>query len=552
MSILSKTILGIDLHDYSVELIEIQQKGNENHLSAYNRVLVPIEVIKNGEIKKTEELKNIIIKLLKTANPHEIETKSTALIFPPSKVLTHIFSFPVNLSEKEIRKSIEYEAETIIPFSINDVYWDFTIIKKENPSEKHASQYIFFACINKKIADKYTSILEEIGLNPILAGINAETLQYATWKQTQDGLVSLIIDVEALSVNYLVVENQKIKKYFSSNEGGKKLIGDLSKNLQSPEDIIFAKKEQKDLSKIPNLDDITAFIERNYKRANAIIEELKEKEKDLKIKNIILTGEFLSMPRSYELAKKHFPDYTLLIGDPKINLEIEQEKFIPMEKLSKEAIPYSTHFANAIGIALRAANGHNEGEGINLLPGRLKKSITNKKKMLIIAIGAIIMTGISLFLATYIFFKHQSLSYERMKLEIEKSSIENTIYGTRYQDIRADMTALNEEINELSDIDKALFSVPTTIDDILELIPDGIEIKSLNFVDEDLLVSITGIANSRDQILEVQNNFENAEFIDEVIAPISNFDEESQISFLIQIKLNFIKLTKYDPSGGTK
>ncbi len=542
MSLFKKRILGIDIHDYSAELIEIEQRGSSMYLKAYNRVLLPTDVIKNGEIKKADELKEILKKLIVGANPKAIETKNVAMIFPPSKVLTHIFSFPLDLSEKEIRKSIEYEAETIIPFLINDVYWDFMIIDQEDKTKKHASQYAFFACINKKEADTYISVLEEVGLNPVVSGINAETLKYAMWAQIEENETSLIIDIEALSVNYLILENQKIKHFFSSNEGGKKLLGQLSDKLQSPEELLLAKKEEK---KFTNIEEIKDFIERNYKRANGIIDEINEKSGKIKVQNIILTGEFLNLPNFFELAKEHFPNQKILIGDPKLNLKIEQDRFVPMEKRSAEAIPYSSHFTNAIGIAIRGVDGISEMNEINLLPGRLKESITNKKKVLIVAIAAIMMASIALFLATYQFFQHQDLKYERMRLEIEKSAIEKMIYGVRYQGIRDEILVLNNEINELTVIDKGLFSLPNTLQDVLDLIPKGIELKVLDFKDEGLSISIAGIAKTRNQLLEIQNNFENAEFIEEVFAPISNFDEELQISFLIQIKLNFIKLAKY-------
>ncbi len=546
MSLFTKRILGIDIHDYSVELVEIRQKGKEMYLEAYNRALLETDVVKNGEIKKPEELKKVLIELIKNANPKAVETRNTAVIFPSSKVLTHIFTFPANLDENEIKKSIAYEAETIIPFSINDVYWDFMVIEKEDVSKKHASQYVFFACVNKQIADEYTAVLESIGLNPLLSGINAEALKYAMWEQMNKDETNLILDIETLSVNYLVVKNQKIQYFFSSNEGGKKLLSKLSKELQSPEKIILNKKEQREFKSMSNTDELKKFIGKNYKRGKAIIEELAEKATSIKVQNIILTGEFLNLPGFYEVAKTYFPDQKILIGDPKTNLKIEQGKFIPMETRSKSEIPYSTHFANAIGIALRAVNGKDESGGINLLPGRLKESITNKKKSLIIAAAVILMTGISLFTATFLFFMHQNLMYDRLKLEIEKSTIENMIYGTRYQQIHEEITALNKEINELNDINNTLFSMPITLEEILKLVPEGVEVKSMDFIDEELTVSITGIAKTRAKLLEIQGNFENAEFIEEVIAPISNFDEELQISFVIKIKLNFIKLAKYD------
>ena len=69
-------------------------------------------------------------------------------------------------------------------------------------------------------------------------------------------------------------------------------------------------------------------------------------------------------------------------------------------------------------------------------------------------------------MSTFMFFKHQTLYYDRVELEIEKAAIEQTIYGTRYQEIRDEINELNKEINELNTIDISLFSVNDTFNDI--------------------------------------------------------------------------------------
>lgn len=552
MSIFQKRILGLDIHDYSAELVEVKQKGNQIYLESYNRILLPPQVIKNGEIKKPEELKTILKNLLNTSNPFPAECKNIAVIFPPSKVLTHIFTFPANLNEGEIRKSIPYEIETVIPFSINDVYWDFLILEKEEFSKPHASQYVFFACINKRLADDYADILTEAELSPYLFGINAESLKFAMIRPQNLNETNLIIDVGALSVNYLIIKDQIIKYYFSSNEGGKKLLSQISKEIQTPESLIIEKKEQNKLKSMPKIKAIEKFIYDNYSKAKTMIEEKINQKVIQKIDNIILTGEFLNLPDFYEMAKIHFSNTNVFIGDPKMNLYIDQQKFIPLTADNNVAMPYSTHFTNAIGIALRGIKNGNRSDCINLLPQELKESFSTKRNELGITIVAIFMAAISLFLATFLFFKYQDLAFKRLNLEIQKSSIEKMIYGTRYQQIRDEILTFNKEIEELSAIDSELFSFPLLLEEINTLIPEGIAIKSINFNDEDLSLSLTGIANTRDKLLKIQGNLKNAEFIEEIISPISNFDEKSQIPFLIQIKLDFAKLKKYGSSATAK
>lgn len=547
MGILHKKVLGIDFHDYSAELVEIKQVGNKAFLESYSRALVPTNVIKNGDIKDPEALKEIIKKLLLNANPNPIETKNAAIIFPPNKVLTHIFTFPAALNEDELKKSIPFQAETVIPFSINDVYWDFMVLNKDSSKEKHASQEVFFAAIQKTTADQYLEVLEAIDLNPFLFGINAESLQYGIIRQTDPKETTLVIDVESLSVNYLILKNYKIQYFFSSNEGGKKLFSKIAQEYQVPEETIVEKKEHNKFKTIPHLNVIEDFIETNYKRAEDVIQDQLSKKVIQQVDKIVLTGEFLNLPNFYEVAKIKFPNQNVVIGDSKLNLFINQDKFTPMTAGEDAAIPYSTHFTNAVGIGLKAIH-EGADTGINLLPDKLKESFSNKRHAILVAVAAIGMTAISLFTATFIFFKQQELTYKRIQLETEKSAIEYTLYGTRYQEIRDQIATFNKEIEELSAIDNSLFSLPNTLSQIEALIPAGIEVKSIDYNDEELAFSITGVAKTRDDILAMQSSFQNEEFIEEVIAPISNFDQKSETSFIIKAKLDFNKLAQYGSS----
>ncbi len=551
MKIFPKIILGIDFHDYAAEIVEIKQKGENVYMESFGREELKPDVIRNGEIKDPVALKKALVDVIKNANPKSIEGRDAAVLFPSSKVLTHIFTFPATLSEEDIRKSIPYEFEKVIPYSINDIYWDFSILSTQSKKEKHASQYVLFSCITKDVADRYAQILEEVGFNPLLFGIHPETLHYSLRRQLEPGKTTLIIDVESLSVNYLLVENGIIRYFFSIDQGGRKLMENMASSLQVPESSVVEKKEKGNLGNLPNIPSIGEFVNNNYKRATALINEQIAKKVVTKVDNILLTGEFLNLPQFFETAKKYFPNQKVSLGDPKLELIIKQEKFKPVEQNNETVIPYSIYFTNAIGIALRGLiNG--SGNGINLLPDRLKQSFKNRKNSFIISGIAVAMTAISLIIGTGFFFNYQNLYYDRLHLEAQKSAIEKILYGTRYQQIREEINTFNNEITALSKIDQGLFSLPNLLEEVKALIPRGVEISSIDFNDEDLVLGITGIADDRDILLKTQKNLENTLFASEVIAPRSNFDEKSKISFLLQIKLEFNQLPKYGTSGNSQ
>lgn len=542
MNFLGKNIVGINFNDYAAQVVELKVSGEKIYLQAYNRKLLPLDLVKNGEILNQDGLKNFLNGLFQEANPRAIEAKELAVVFPSSKVFTHIFKFPVSLKKEEINQTLINEAETVIPFSLQEVYFDFTILESEDPLIKGASHIVLFAAISKGIADKYMELFQSMGLTPSLFGIGVESLKYGLIKQLETGKNNILIDVNTLHVNYLLMQDGVIKHFLSSNKGGKYLITSLTKEFQIPEKTLIQQKEKNNWDK-KLLPKINNFIESNYKLAKTVVEEFDKKASLKNIDNIYLTGEFLNLPDFYTLAQKHFPKNNIVIGDPRKYLDIDVAKFKPLQE-SADASYYSTYFINAVGIGLRQLLAKSD-EGINLLPDSLKKNLHNKRKTLFIAIGSVLASIFALFIASFIFFTYQNLSYARLNLEIQKSAVDQILYGVRYQEIRNEIVRFNQEVAELTEIENSLFSLPVMLENITKLIPAGISLTGMQFHDENLTLSLSGIADGRESLLSMTKNFKNSSLVGKVITPISTYDEKYNIPFEVQLQLIFKELPQY-------
>ncbi len=544
MSILHKTVVGIDLHDHLVQLVELKQINETVSLRAYNRKTIPEGVIKDGAIQNEEDFKKILVSLINNANPSKVDTGTVAVILPSRITFTHIFKFPASLDNKEIKKALPYEAEMVIPYPMKDLYWDFSVMKKSSPDKNGKEyQYVLFAAVAKETADKYTKSLNAIGIKPMLYGVHVEALKYALEEQIPQNGKSLIIEVGALSTNYLTISENQIKHFLSSNEGTSQLIDEISDEFGLCKDKLFEKwEDHKKDTKFR--EKIKEFIKAKYRMATDIILEKQEGKKS-KVENIILTGEFSNLPGFYELAKKEFRNRKILIGDPKKGLKIEDERFTQKEDTGKA--PYSIYFTNAIGVALNAIKSR-EKKQINLIPSWLKRQFFSKKLELAIIAGSLIMSFVSLSIAGVIFYQHLTKSYERENLEIKKYNIELTLYGTRYQEIKEDLEDFNAEVAILSNIDGSLFSVPTTIEEIYAILPEGIQINSIKYSDIDTSIAITGTADERNSLLALQDILDESEIITSAEMPLSSFDTRSNIPFQINIILNFANLPEYASS----
>lgn len=546
MQIFPHKVIGIDLHDDYAELVELRLADGDISLESYNRVAIDPSIIVDGKIKKSDELKIIISELLKGANPKAINEKEVAVVLPANKTLTHVFTFPANLTEDEIRKTIPYEAESVIPFAIEDVYWDIVVLKRDDPKKKHASQLVLFSAVSKETSDEYATLLESITLSPFLFGVSVEALQNALKNQVSPQDATLIIEFGPLSTNYLIIKNNAIQYFYSSNAGGGKLLDDLSEKLKIDKATLIKKKEanwQNMLSEPV----IETFLSKRYERAMEIIIENEGKEESGPVTEILLTGEFMNLPNFFSLAKATFPNQRVTVGDPKTGLDIDSKKFLPLHHERGEMVPYSTYFTNAIGVALRALRRKKE-TGINLLPDRLKKNFSSKRSASHVLVATVGMCIFSLITAGFFVFKQQNVSYKRAALEVQKATIERTVYGTRYQEIHEALNIFNQEILALSTINNNLFSIPSLIEMILETLPRDIHLTAIQFSDEALTLNISGIAADRKSLLELQEQLEQNDFVEEVIAPISNYDEKTKISFTFELKLNFTALPPYGSS----
>lgn len=549
MDFLPKKMIGIDFHDHFAELVELKMSGKEVYLEAYNRMSIPINLIRDGEIKNEKELQGVLTNLLSSANPKAVEGKNVSVVLPSSRTFTHIFSFPVSLSESEIRKAIRYEAETLLPFSMGEVYWDFAVLEKENVKEKHASQFVLFVAIVKRIADQYTQLLESIGLQPYLFSTQVESLKLALQKQLNPKKTMLLIDFGTLSTQYVFFREGVVRYFFSSNIGGVSLLRQLAKEFEVPEGVLIEKQERNRVDERYK-PAMSQYVKDIYAQGKLLMSEQETNKRVGPVQTLILTGEFLNLPNFYELAEEAFPPQEIFIGDPKTGLHIDVQKLLPVHQQRRNPVPYSTYFANAIGIGLRALTQKPE-EGINILPDRLKESVSHRKALFWKAVGSIAMAAFTLFAGTYLVFKHQALTYERLNLEIQKSAVEKTIYGTRYQDIREEIVRFNQEVSELHQINSNLFSVATVLESLQGMKPEGITLSEIHFLDEKLSIEVVGLADSRETLLAFEQALKELEFTEKLIAPLSNYDEKFQISFMIKLTLYFPELPPYDGSLST-
>ena len=180
----SKYPIGLDVSDYSLKLIQLNKSGRETiNIQAISKVELPKGLIEGGEIinkiKVIEAIKTLLDKPLKG----KITSRDVVACLPETK--TYLKLIEIEKSPNKINQIIESEIEKHIPLSLDDIYYDWQILK----SSRETDLVLIGAC-PKKIVNQYIEVFKEARLS----------------------IVGFEIEAVAISRSLLKEESPKIKK----------------------------------------------------------------------------------------------------------------------------------------------------------------------------------------------------------------------------------------------------------------------------------------------------------------------------------------------------
>ena len=155
--LLTSKPFGLDISDYSIEIVSLQGSKSNPKLSALGREILTPGIIEEGRILNKASLELALKNLL--SNPQFGKIMSRKLIFslPESKSFIHIFELPKDLNRTEILEFIKSQAIQTFPFPLNELYFDFQLKGNE----------ILLVAAQKEIVDNYLEIFKNCKLHPI-------------------------------------------------------------------------------------------------------------------------------------------------------------------------------------------------------------------------------------------------------------------------------------------------------------------------------------------------------------------------------------------------
>lgn len=231
------TIYGVDFGSSSVKFLAIEHyQSGFRVLDSFSFILPP-ETVVDKAIQKRE----VFVELLKeAADKIPGKNKSVLLAVPDSSVISKVVQFDKNLSDYDIEQQIPLEADKHIPYPLDEVSLDFSVL---GPSARHEDlmDVLLVAC-RREVVTSRVSAFEEAGFQVQLVDVESYAILRACEllnvpQAHEDPPIIAVFDIGAHITHLTVIRQGHV--IFTREElfGGDKLLRDIQDEYQyTPEE----------------------------------------------------------------------------------------------------------------------------------------------------------------------------------------------------------------------------------------------------------------------------------------------------------------------------
>ncbi len=344
MSLLSGVgdFFGLDIGTSAVRLVELRSKGSVKSLMRYGTVNIDQKLSLSDSKNEQQKLAQVIRDLVSQSG---VTTRDVAVGIPSHRVFTTVVDID-RLSDAELGKSIQYQAESLIPTPISESKIDWAMIG-DSPKDKTKIEVLLTSVVNSYVESRL-EMLESIGLNVIAFEPDNIALARAMIA-TETTLPQMVIDIGSKNSDIVIVMNGAPRLTRSIPTGSEAIIRSAMQSLSIDEaqasQFVFKFGISKDKLEGQIHDAIIGTVDIIMSEIEKSIKFFQTRYEGVKLDRIIVTGGASALPE--------FPLY--VANKFGINVEIGsawRNIAFPTER-QNELLAVSNHFGVAAGLAGR-------------------------------------------------------------------------------------------------------------------------------------------------------------------------------------------------------
>lgn len=221
-------VVGVDISSTAIKMLELVQigKGSKSYrVESYAVEPLAPKVVDDKMIKDVEAVADAIKRALKRTR---VKANYAAVAVSGSSVINKTIQMPTGLSDSEMEAEIEAQADTHIPYPIDEVYWDFERI---GPGEKNPAEEldVLLAASKRDIVDDRIAAMELSGLKVKVVDLESFALENAFNLLAQNDPeidpkdVIALVDIGAATMSFSILNDLKVVYIREQAFGGNQL-----------------------------------------------------------------------------------------------------------------------------------------------------------------------------------------------------------------------------------------------------------------------------------------------------------------------------------------
>lgn len=345
MSVLSGVtdFFGLDIGTSAIRLVQLRGNGPVKALVKYALVPVDSKLVLSDAKADQQKIAGIIKELV---GQSRVATRNVAVGLPSQRVFTTVVDID-RLSRSELEKTIQYQADTLIPTPIDESKVDWALL---GDSPKDTSKLeILLSSVPNGFIEARLDMLEGLGLNVIAFEPDALALARAIIPADSTD-AQMVIDMGATATDLVISANGGPRLTRSIPTGTDTILKAAIQNLnideKQAEQFVYKFGLSKDKLEGQIYNAIVGTVEVLISEVEKSIKFYQTRYTNMPLNRIIVTGGASTLPE--------FPLY--LANRFAINVEIGnawRNISFPADR-QNELLAVSNHFAVAAGLAERA------------------------------------------------------------------------------------------------------------------------------------------------------------------------------------------------------
>jgi type IV pilus assembly protein PilM len=332
---------GLDIGTTGIRAVQLKKGGPKPTLVTYADVPLPAGLTASDAPQDEAKVAEAIKALVKTA---KIDTNQVVASIPSSQAFATLITTP-KLSQQELAKAIQLQADQYIPMAVDQVKIDWQII---GPGKTPDELQVLLISAPNSIIEKRLKVIEAAGLELVAMEVNAVALTRSLMPR-QTTSAALILDLASNSTDIAVVHSNAPKLLRSISVGSNTFYraAEQSLGLDAAQAQQFVQKFGLTQNKLegqvlralkPSLDLLMGEIDKSIKFFMA-------QNEGVKLEKIIATGGASALPE-FPMYLANSTGLPVEIGNPWAGVSYPAD-------WQERLMSLGLHYAVAVGLALR-------------------------------------------------------------------------------------------------------------------------------------------------------------------------------------------------------